>query len=69
MGSDCISSSSLLIFLFCGQREVVDRQIVDKGLPKTKTLRKFYERQHDLVGPYNVAVSIPAPTYNKCNLS
>ena len=45
-------------FMECGK--VLTQKLLSQGYQKTKlvaTLKKFYGRHHDLVHPYNVAVS------------
>ena len=40
--------------------KVLSTKLLSQGYQKTKlvaTLKKFYRRHHDLVNPYNVAVS------------
>ena len=40
--------------------KVLTQKLLSQGYQKTKlvaTLKKFYGRHHDLVSPYNVAVS------------
>ena len=42
------------------QGKVLTTRLLNQGYQKAKlvaTLKKFYERHHDLVNPYNVAVS------------
>ena len=44
--------------------KVLTRKLLNQGYQKTKlvaTLKKFYGRYHDLVNPYNVAVSRIVP--------
>ena len=45
---------------FIERGKVLTTKLLSQGYQKTKlvaTLKKFYRRHHDLVNPYNVAVS------------
>ena len=45
---------------FMERGKVLTQKLLSQGYQKTKlvaTLKKFYGRHHDLVNPYNVAVS------------
>ena len=55
----CLPSDNLL-WVISVWAQVLTQKLLSQGYQKTKlvaTLKKFYGRHHDLVNPYNVAVS------------